>query len=298
MTARRLYSVPFRQLPAAFASPSPANRLSVAMTPSFRRKESDTGVGSSSNWGSHVWLQACVGRAPATQRTAAAGWWSSWRSTSSTSAPSSRPTRSACWRAWRALRRAIDPLIVAGGGRIFKALGDGLLVEFTGPVDATRAALAVQAAVAEPALTADTAVRLELRCAIHMGEVTVEGTDLLGDGINVVSRLQEHAPIGGVLVSAAVMDLIAGRLEQPIEELGPLKLRNISRPVHAYAVGPPAAARRRRRQPKAMIDSFQRRRPSIAVLPFVDQSEPRAAPRGSATGWSRTSSPRCRACPS
>src|SRR5215217_4154685 len=73
--------------------------------------------------------------------------------------------------AWRALRQAIDPLIVAGGGRIFKALGDGLLVEFTGPVDATRAALAVQAAVAGPALTQDTAVRLELRCAIHMGEV-------------------------------------------------------------------------------------------------------------------------------
>ena len=56
--------------------------------------------------------------------------------------------------AWRALRQAIDPLITTGGGRIFKALGDGLLVEFTGPVDATRTALAVQAAVAEPALTA------------------------------------------------------------------------------------------------------------------------------------------------
>ena len=165
--------------------------------------------------------------------------------------------------AWRALRQAIDPLITAGGGRIFKALGDGLLVEFTGPVDATRAALAVQAAVAEPAITEDTTVRLELRCAIHMGEVTVEGPDLLGDGINVVSRLQEHAPIGGVLVSAAVMDLIAGRLEEPIEELGPLKLRNMSRPVHAYAVGPqrrPATAS----TAKTMIDSFQRRRPSIA----------------------------------
>ena len=192
---------------------------------------------------------------------------------------------------------AIDPLIVAGGGRIFKALGDGLLVEFTGPVDATRAALAVQAAVAEPALTQDTAVRLELRCAIHMGEVTVEGTDLLGDGINVVSRLQEHAPIGGVLVSAAVMDLIAGRLEQPIEELGPLKLRNISRPVHAYAVGP------RRRRGDGVDSRSDRSTASSAGGPRSpccpsSTRRPRAAPRGSATGWSRTSSPRCRACPS
>lgn len=181
--------------------------------------------------------------------------------------------------AWRKLRQAIDPLIAAGGGRIFKALGDGLLVEFAGPVDATRTALAVQAAIAQAAESSD--VRLELRSAIHMGEVTVEGSDLLGDGINIVSRLQEHAPAGGVLVSAAVMDLIAGRLSEPVEELGPIILRNISRPVHAYTVGPTAgsgrmpttAATATRSVSKSAIDSFQRRRPSIAVLPFVDQSE-------------------------
>ena len=121
--------------------------------------------------------------------------------------------------AWRALRRAIDPLISAGGGRIFKALGDGLLVEFASPVDATRTALAVQEAIARDLAAGGDDVRLELRSAIHMGQVTVEGTDLLGDGINVVSRLQAHAPVGGVLVSAAVMDLIAGRIDQPIEEL-------------------------------------------------------------------------------
>jgi adenylate cyclase len=167
--------------------------------------------------------------------------------------------------AWRVLRREIDPLIAQGGGRIFKSLGDGLLVEFSGPVEATRAALDVQATAAKFKPHHD--IRLELRCAIHMGEVTVEGTDLLGDGINVVSRLQQYAPVGGLLVSAAVMDLISGRIDAPIKDLGTLKLRNISRPVHAYAVG---AGKRPRSTPA--IDSFQRRRPSIAVLPFVDQA--------------------------
>ena len=178
--------------------------------------------------------------------------------------------------AWRALRGDIDPLIAAGGGRIFKALGDGLLVEFTSPVEATRTALIVQETAARTAASQDAAVRLELRCAIHMGEVTVEGTDLLGDDINIVSRLQAHAPVGGVLVSAAVMDLISGRLSQPIEELGPLTLRNMSRPVHAYAVGPKAPGSREGARNVA-IDSFQRRRPSIAVLPFVDQTEDEGA---------------------
>ena len=177
------------------------------------------------------------------------------------------------------------------------------MVEFTGPVDATRAALAVQAAAAESASRRDTAVRLELRCAIHMGEVTVEGTDLLGDGIDVVSRLQEHAPIGGVLVSAAVMDLIGGRLEEPIEELGPLMLRNMSRPVHAYAVGRVGArggdgAGPARLRPKLRrSSSFHaggRRSPCCR-----SSTRPRmAAPRGSPTGWSRPSSRRSGACPS
>ena len=167
--------------------------------------------------------------------------------------------------AWRALRRAIEPLIASAGGRIFKSLGDGLLVEFTSPVEATRAAFGVQAAASgKPAIGG---VHFNLRCAIHMGDVIVEGSDLMGDGINVVSRLQEHAPIGGVLVSSAVMDLISGRIDAPIEDLGTLKLKNITRPVHAYAVG---SGTRSKSEPP--IDSFQRRRPSIAVLPFIDQS--------------------------
>jgi adenylate cyclase len=167
--------------------------------------------------------------------------------------------------AWRALRREIDPLIVRGGGRIFKSLGDGLLVEFASPFDATRSALEVQAVVAK--MTPKHDMCLQLRCAIHVGDVIVEGTDLLGDGINVVSRLQEHSPTGGVLVSAAVMDLISGRIDAPVKDLGTLQLRNISRPVHAYAVGAGKGP-----NTALSIESFQRSRPSIAVLPFVDQS--------------------------
>ena len=193
--------------------------------------------------------------------------------------------------AWRALRRAIDPLIAEGGGRIFKSLGDGLLIEFTSPVEATRTALAVQAANRSAGAGVEggveaVGVRLDMRCAIHMGEVTVEGSDLLGDGINIVSRLQEHAPIGGVLVSATVMDLISGRLSQPIEDLGALRLRNISRPVQAYAVGP-GEGPGQRPATAPPLDSFQgrgaHRRASIAVLPFVDSSAATADP--SASSW-------------
>lgn len=167
--------------------------------------------------------------------------------------------------AWRVLRREIDPLLATGGGRIFKSLGDGLLVEFTSAVEATRTALQVQEAVTR--LGPIRGVRLELRCAIHMGDVVVDGSDLLGDGINVASRLQEHAPPGGVLVSAAVLDLISGRIDAPVKDLGSLQLKNIGRPVQTYLIGAG-----KRPNSTHVIDSFHRRRPSIAVLPFADQS--------------------------
>ena len=71
--------------------------------------------------------------------------------------------------AWRALRRAIDPLIAEGGGRIFKSLGDGLLIEFTSPVEATRTALAVQAASRVADDGAEGAPRVTQRAAAACG---------------------------------------------------------------------------------------------------------------------------------
>jgi adenylate cyclase len=168
--------------------------------------------------------------------------------------------------AWRVLRREVDTRIAASSGRIFKLLGDGLLVEFSSPVEAVRCALGVQAAV--PKLPVTHGIRLQLRCAIHMGDVVVEGTDLLGDGINVVSRLQEHAPPGGILISSSILDLIEGRINAPVEDLGELSLKNIRRPIHAYALG---SGHRTKAAP--VVESFLRRRPSIAVLPFSDQLE-------------------------
>jgi class 3 adenylate cyclase len=191
--------------------------------------------------------------------------------------------------AWRTLRREIDPLIARGGGCLFKSLGDGLLVEFTSPFDATRSALEVQAAVTK--MTPQRDIRLELRCAIHMGDVTVEGTDLLGDGINVVSRLQDHAPVGAVLVSSAVMDLIGGRIDAPIQDLGTLKLKNISR-LCTPTWWAPASGPSRCQRSTATNGAGHRLRCCRSST-----SRPKRRPRISAMAWSRTSSRPCRACP-
>jgi TolB-like protein/class 3 adenylate cyclase len=150
----------------------------------------------------------------------------------------------------KALRaEVIDPKIAEHHGRIVKTTGDGLLVEFASVVDALRCAAEIQAAVAESnaSLTADK--RIDLRIGINMGDIVVEDGDIFGDGVNVAARLEGLAEPGGICVSARVREDAAGKLDLAFRDLGEQQLRNIARPVHAYAVGAatlPARSRRRR----------------------------------------------------
>ena len=83
----------------------------------------------------------------------------------------------------RALRTdVIEPAIAKHAGRLFKAVGDGFLVEFASAVQAVEAAQAIQQANAEG--------ELPLRIGIHVGDVVVQGDDLMGDGINVAARIE------------------------------------------------------------------------------------------------------------
>ncbi len=106
------------------------------------------------------------------------------------------------------LRRAVlEPALETHGGRLFKTMGDGFLAEFASTVDALRCALAVQAALS---VRGDEALRL--RIGVHVGDVAVEGDDLLGDGVNLAARLQALADPGGIALSARVREDAAGRI--------------------------------------------------------------------------------------
>ena len=104
----------------------------------------------------------------------------------------------------------IDPAITAERGRIIKTMGDGLLLEFASPGDAVRAALAVQRAMAQRAAAGLHAEPLRLRIGINHGEVVIDGDDVLGDVVNIAARLESLAPAGGVCVSRAVQEQVAG----------------------------------------------------------------------------------------
>ena len=132
--------------------------------------------------------------------------------------------------------QAIDPLLAEHKGRIVKLMGDGAIAEFASVVDAVACAVTIQKVVGElqAKLAADR--RIVFRIGINLGDVVVDGDDLLGDGVNVAARLEQLCEPGGVLVSGTAFDHLQGRLGLPLEFTGEQQFKNIARPVRTYRV--------------------------------------------------------------
>ncbi len=189
----------------------------------------------------------------------------------------------------RTLRRQrLTPLLTARhGGRIVKLTGDGVLVEFPSAVEALAAAIGMQQIAGEEAAKVPPDRAIHFRIGLHLGDLIVEDDDLFGDGVNVAARLEAEASPGGILISRTVQEAVAGRVKAAFEDLGSLLLKNIERPVQAFAVtwrpedwpvaeeeaaaaahaGPGTAAPARPAMPLPLPD-----KPSIAVLPFDNMS--------------------------
>ncbi len=84
----------------------------------------------------------------------------------------------------------VDPEIGAHGGRIVKTTGDGMLVEFGSVVDATECAVAIQRAMAEREAEVGEERRIQYRVGINLGDIVIDGDDILGDGVNIAARLE------------------------------------------------------------------------------------------------------------
>src|SRR6516162_11923137 len=104
-------------------------------------------------------------------------------------------------RRLQAHRTILDRLIAGHRGRIFNTAGDSVVADFASAVDAVECAVAVQAALAEATAEQSAEERLSFRIGVHLGDVIVDGANLLGDGVNIAARLQALAAAGGVCIS-------------------------------------------------------------------------------------------------
>lgn len=174
--------------------------------------------------------------------------------------------------------------IRAHDGRLVKTAGDGLLASFESPVEALRCAIELQRVFA-----GDTGRPrgLKFRMGLNLGDVLVQEGDLLGDAVNVAARLEGQALPGGICLSAAVYDHVAGKVDALFDDLGEQVLRNIPRPVRTYCIAglgqkeePPEPPRK----PPEIVRP-QPVKPAVARPPAVDaiEDEPRlTAGRGAA----------------
>ncbi len=170
-------------------------------------------------------------------------------------------------------REFFDPTMAKHGGRIFKVMGDGFLVEFGSVLNAARCAVEIQRGMPERNVGVPEDRHIKFRIGINVGDLIVDGDDFYGDGVNMAARLEALAAAGGISCSAAVRDQIGNKLEMEFLDQGEKTVKNIAQPVHVYFInmaeiisrGVPQAGAAA--QPSARTD-----KPSVAVLPFANMS--------------------------
>jgi adenylate cyclase len=137
----------------------------------------------------------------------------------------------------------IDPTISVHHGRVVKRTGDGSIIEFRSVVDAVRCAIEVQNGMAIRNAGVPAEERIEFRVGVHLGDVVEESDgDLMGDGVNIASRLEGLSEPGGVSLSSAAYEQVRDRLKGSFADLGEKQLKNIARPVRVYGLSPSAIA--------------------------------------------------------
>jgi adenylate cyclase len=155
-------------------------------------------------------------------------------------------------------------LLVAGGGRLVKCLGDGMLLEFADSRAAVATAFAIRHAAKRLNFGVPAERQMLLRMGIEVSDVILESRDVYGHGVNLATRLASLAGPDEIVVSARVHDQITPVLDADVEDLGDCHLKHIRQPVRAYRVGPPG--------PRPVIQpgfSLEALRPTLAVIPFT-----------------------------
>ena len=169
-----------------------------------------------------------------------------------------------------ALRRElIDPAIAAHSGRIVKLMGDGALVEFASVLNAVSCAIEIQGQLRERHAGGQSDP-IRFRIGINVGDIIIEGEDILGDGVNIAARIEGIAEPDSICLSYAAYEQVRDKLKETFIDLGEYNLKNIARPVRVYRLDLTSKANTVYEAPRPM--SAPPDKPSIAVPPFTNMS--------------------------
>lgn len=139
-------------------------------------------------------------------------------------------------RIFRGHKEVFESLVGMHKGRIFNTAGDAILAEFGSAVEAVRCATEIQAALQTRNNQFPPQRQVRFRIGVNLGDVMVQGQDLLGDGVNLAARLQTAAEPGGICVSGSVYDQIRNKLSLSFNPLGERSYKNIPQPVRTFSI--------------------------------------------------------------
>jgi class 3 adenylate cyclase len=139
-------------------------------------------------------------------------------------------------RTFRGHKKVFESLVTMHRGRIFNTAGDAILAEFASAVEAVRCATDIQSALRTRNDQLPLSRQVRFRIGINLGDVMVQGQDLLGDGVNVAARLQTAAQPGGICLSGSVYDQIRNKLSLSFQSLGEKSYKNIQQPVRTFSI--------------------------------------------------------------
>jgi adenylate cyclase len=166
-------------------------------------------------------------------------------------------------------KELIDPAIDSHHGRIFKATGDGFLVEFSSIVDAVSCAVKIQRLMGATQAEVPEDRRIYYRIGINLGEIIEDEGDIFGDGVNIAARIEGLAPRGGLCVSDTVHENLRSQLDISFEDLGEQSLKNIERRVRIWKWSDNSSPSIKE-SASGGRSSSKEDRTSIAVLPFMN----------------------------
>jgi len=159
-------------------------------------------------------------------------------------------------------RRLLRPYFTSHGGREVKTIGDAFLVEFGSALDGVLCAIAIQNMMHDRRVA--TGGMVSLRIGVHVGDVIESGNDILGDAVNIASRIEPLAEPGGVCISGPVYEQVKNKLQYSLVKIATPHLKNVREPVEVYKVILPWEKK------SESESSLEKTR--LAVLPFTNMS--------------------------
>jgi adenylate cyclase len=161
-------------------------------------------------------------------------------------------------------QQLVRPFFAPHQGREVKSMGDGFLVEFDSALHGVQCAVEIQRMLHEHNLSVRDSAKIRLRIGIHLGDVVHEGTDVVGDSVNIASRIEALADPGGVCITEPVFGQVRNKLPNRFEKLEPKTLKNVRFSIDVYRVVLPWTAWDPAADPSGPT--------GIAVLPFSNIS--------------------------